>query len=271
MANSSSKTKNSNKSKSNKSGGIKNASGWGCFLLIAGGIAWVALLILGPISLLDALDRVNNPNTLANGPVTSVGTQTVDSNSFNILTINASSGSVQAAVPPPVYSAAQQYCNNSAKPCYAEAEFEDNDGLFKLKLYLNQGGPLLASVANHSQEQDDVDLAIALSIAFAVVTVLWVIYYVVPKPQKAAKSLTPSQAAAITAAQTGMAAYSANQMNWAGGWPPQGGVSSEGKWMVPPPSAVQIAAGTHPAQMQSSNQSDQSLPPSSWPSIQPPK
>ncbi len=266
MANSSNKAK-----KSKKYGGVKNASGCGCFLLGAGGLVWIALLIFGPISLLDALDRVNNPNTVANGPVTSVGTQTVENDSFNILTINSSSGSVQAAVPPPVYSAAQQYCNNSAKPCYAEAEFEDNNGLFKMKLYLNQGGPLLATVANHSAEQDDVDLAIALSIAFAVVTVLWIIYFVVPKPQKAAKSLTPSQAAALTAAQTGMAAYNANQVNWAGGWPPQGGVSSEGKWMVPPPSAVQIAAGNQPPQMQSGNQPSQALPPSSWPSTEPPK
>jgi len=262
MANSSNKAKSASKSK--KSSGL-NASGCGCFLLIAGGIAWIALLIFGPISLLNVLDQVNNPNTVSSGPVTAVGTDSTDGNSYNVLTINSSTGSVKAAVPPPIYNAAQQYCNNTAKPCYAEAEFEDNGGLFKLKLYLNQGGPLLATIGNHSQEQDDLDLAVALSIAFAVVTVLWIIYFVVPKPKKAVKSLTPSQAAAITAAQTGRAAYSASQVNWAGGWPPQGGVSSEGKWITPPPSAVQMmSGGTQPSRLQPGNQPGQALPPS-WP------
>jgi hypothetical protein len=207
----------------------KTSSSTGCIFLIIGLIAWVALLIIGPFTFFDALDAKNTANTLAKGTVTLISQENFGSDTFNVLTITDASNSnpVKAIVQTPIYDVANAYCKNLN--CYAEAEFESNDGLLKLSLYDSQGGAILARIANHSQEQDSLDWATVWSICFLIVTAILTIGYFiyttnVKKNPNKNKAPQPQE-----------------RVYWDGkSMPPQGGITSSGEWYKAPPSAVQL-------------------------------
>lgn len=206
----------------------KAASGCGCWFLAILILAWIPLLIFGPFALFDKLDISNAGTFPFSGQVTLVSQESVNGGTFNVLTIKPASGSdVKAVVPDPVYALATANCASGS--CYAESVFEANDALLTLSLYQTQGGVKLADVKNHSQAKDDVEIATALSIAWAVVTVLAIIMWVVM--QNASKK-KPAASTAIA------------RVYWNGqGFPPQGGVTPDSKWYAPPPSAAMLASG----------------------------
>jgi hypothetical protein len=206
----------------------KGASGCGVWVLVILALAWIPLLIFGPFALFDKVDIANSGTFPYAGQVTLISKENVNGGTFNVLTIKPATGTdVKAVVPDPVYAVATANC--ASGNCYAEAAFEANDALLTLSLYQTQGGAKLADLKNHSQAKDDVEIAIGIAIAWAIVTLLTVIvWYVIKNTSKK----NPSSSTAIA------------RLHWDGhGFPPQGGVTPDSKWYAPPPSAAMLASG----------------------------
>jgi hypothetical protein len=228
MATTSSKSKTGTK----KTSATANISGCGCWLLILMSLGWLVLLFLGPLSLIDRIDASNTANELIEGKVSLVAEETLSGNNFYVLTIvnavatgtTTAGTNVKAIVQPEIYKVADAYCRTGN--CYAKAEYEANDGLYKMELYETQGGALLARINNHSQEKDDLEIALFFTIGLGILSLIIIITYILAK---AAGSKKKTSSAPIP------------RLHWNGqGMPPQGGVTSAGEWYLPPPSAVQL-------------------------------